>query len=102
MAYGIAFWIALLKQAAFNREKRMYDGTPSFTDELHTRLRYPPYNASRGERDAIIDQIQEDPDAFWHRVATSYAECPNGRDRCLQDMLNDYRGLSVGEAYRGR
>lgn len=93
----------IIQDLTHTEKKHMDDSSPkSFTHELYSRLRYPPYNASKGERDALIDQIQEDPDAFWHRIATNYAHCPNGRDKCLQDMLTEYRGTSVGGAYKGR
>jgi len=67
--------------------------------ELRTRLNFLPFSTTDAERDAIISIIQDDPNAFWQRVADEYANRPDGRTRVLRDMITEYRGQDVGKAY---
>lgn len=80
-----------------------YPPQEAWLEEIYTRLRWDPFNASRGERDAVCEIVREDPSAYNQAIADREAEGnPRAVRSYLESLLKDYRGKSVGGEYVGR
>lgn len=68
-------------------------------NEIRYWLRRPPHLVSTDTVRAVCKIIEEDPNAFWRDVSEKYADHPDGRNRCIMDLVEQVQGQNIG---RGR